>query len=215
MNLQEHIKKVLREEVQRKYSKPTENMIRLVIKYLDDLFLGSEMNYTKSYESTSSFEWCKNGKEIMDFRMYFNTDKNVYDDRRKMRERDFESGQLLIPQEFLDSISSYFPIRRNYLRYLVEEWFEDNFLDEVNRAMDRNDIYVTEFTEHPKEARNCVPPITKPENVSMEEMRDYVKKNTLYSYTEIDKKEEEHPGWTEELYLSILRQKEYERLNPR
>jgi hypothetical protein len=47
----------------------------------------------------------------------------------------------------------------------------------------------------------------------MQEMMDYIKKTTLYSYEDMEEHEEEEPGWIEELYLAKLREKEQERSN--
>ena len=44
-------------------------------------------------------------------------------------------------------------------------------------------------------------------------MMDLIKKTTLYSYKDIEKHEEDEPGWIEDLYLAKLRGKEQERLN--
>jgi hypothetical protein len=59
----------------------------------------------------------------------------------------------------------------------------------------------------------CVPPMTKPEDIKTQEMMDYIKANTLFSYIDMENYEEEEPGWIEKTYLQKLRQKEYERLN--
>ena len=47
----------------------------------------------------------------------------------------------------------------------------------------------------------------------MEEMKDYINKNTLFSYKDIEEHEEEEPGWIENMYLSKLHSKEKERVN--
>ncbi len=83
------------------------------------------------------------------------------------------------------------PIRKNYLLYLIEEWFEDTKLDEIQQGFNRNDLsldYVTVFQSNNK-GDICVPPPPKPEGVTMQEMMDHIKKNTLYSYKEMEKKE--------------------------
>ena len=107
------------------------------------------------------------------------------------------------------------PIRKNYLLYLIEEWFEDTKLNEIQQGFNRSDmsldyVYVSETK---KKGELCVPPVTKPEDVTMQEMMDYIKKTTLFSYEDIEKNEEEEPGWVEELYIAKLRGKEQERLN--
>ena len=47
----------------------------------------------------------------------------------------------------------------------------------------------------------------------MQDMMDYIKKTTLYSYKDMEEHEEDEPGWIENLYLAKLHGKEKERLN--
>ena len=60
------------------------------------------------------------------------------------------------------------PIRKNYLLYLIEEWFEDTKLDEIQQEFNRNDLsldYVSVF-ESRKRGDICVPPVQKPEGIT-------------------------------------------------
>jgi hypothetical protein len=107
------------------------------------------------------------------------------------------------------------PIRKNYLLYLIEEWFEDTKLDEIQQGFNRNDLsldYVTVFQSNNK-GDICVPPPPKPEGVTTQEMMDYIKKNTLYSYKQMEEEEEDEPGWIEKTYLGILHGTEKRRVN--
>ena len=79
----------------------------------------------------------------------------------------------------------------------------------------RNDLsldYVSVF-ESRKRGDICVPPISKPEDITMQEMMDYIRKTTLFSYEDMEEYEEEEPGWIEDMYLGKLNAKERERLN--
>jgi hypothetical protein len=77
------IRHILKEEVNRKYSKPTPKVEQLVYRWLNDYFNGAQMYHNKSWESTHSFEFCNHGKEILHITLYFNVDYSVYDDKRK------------------------------------------------------------------------------------------------------------------------------------
>ena len=69
------------------------------------------------------------------------------------------------------------------------------------------------MSESKKKGELCVQPVPKPENISMKEMQDLIKKNTLYSYKDMDKHEEEEPGWIEDTYMGILQNQEHKRVN--
>jgi hypothetical protein len=206
------IKHILKEEVNRKYAKPSPKVEQLVYRWLNDYFDGSQMYYNKSWETRHDFEWCNNGKEIMDFVLFFKDDESVFDDKRKTEERDFDSGELSIPKNILNDLASDIPVKVSYLKYVIEEWFDDTYLGEIQSKMDRNDIYISEFNIDVIDAQTCVPPVTKPEGVTEEEMIEHILKTTLFKMKDILKNEEENPGWIEKTYLEKLRGADRERL---
>jgi hypothetical protein len=206
------IKLILKEEVNRKYAKPSPKVEQLVYRWLNDYFDGSQMYYNKSWETRHDFEWCNNGKEIMDVVLFFKDDESVFDDKRKTEERDFDSGGLSIPKNILNDLASDIPVKVSYLKYIIEEWFEDTYLGEIQNKMGRNDIYISEFDIDQRDAQTCVPPVTKPDDVTEEDMIEYILKTTLFKINNILKNEEESPGWIEKTYLEKLRNAEYDRL---
>jgi hypothetical protein len=206
------IKLILEDEVNRKYAKPSPKVEQLVYRWLDNYFDGSQMYYNKSWETRHDFEWCNNGKEIMDVVLFFKDDESVFDDKRKTEERDFDSGELSIPKNILNDLASDIPVKVSYLKYVIEEWFDDTYLGEIQKKMGRNDIYISEFNIDQRDAQTCVPPVTKPEGVTDDEMIDFIVKNTLWNANDLIKREEENPGYINKLYLEKLRGADRERL---
>ena len=217
-SLRESIKNILDEQVNKKYSKPTEKVDKLVYKWLDNYFEGSQIYKHESWKHWSfRFEFCKNGREIADLHLDFDDRSPDWGprDKRPTSERSFKNAWLYIYPVMVNELLTDIPIRKNYLLYLIEEWFEDSKLNEIQQEFNRNDmsleyVYVSETK---KKGDICVPPVSKPEDVTMQEMMDYIKKTTLYSYEDIKQNEEEEPGWIENLYLAKLQGKEKERLN--
>ena len=212
------IKKILIQEVNKKYSKPTESVDKLVYRWLDNYFDGSQI-YDQEYWKYHGFQYnfCKNGREIADLRVIFDDKSPDWGPRDKTptSERSVKEVMLYIYPIMIDELITDVPIRKNYLIYLIEEWFEDTKLDEIQQRFSRNDFsldYVSVF-ESKKRGDICVPPIQKPEDMTMQEMMDYIKKNTLFSYKDMEEHEEEEPGWIENLYLAKLHGKEKERIN--
>jgi len=212
MDLQKNIKRILREEVNEMYSKPSEKMDRIIDAWLEKLFSGAKMYYKETYKSRHDFDWCNNGLEIASVILNFNNNEDVYDDKRPTSERDFEKGSVTIPKSLIDDLVNYVPIRRNYLKYKIEEWFEDNILPSVIDKMGRTDIYINEIIEYPKKVEVCVPPVEKPEGVTEEDMIELILKTTLYKRDELLKREEEEPGFIEKIYLGKLHNAEMDRL---
>ena len=212
------IKKILLQEVNKKYSKPTESLDKIVYGWLDNYFEGSQ-TYQREYWKYHGFQFnfCKNGREIADLRVIFDDKSPDWGPRDKTptSERNVKEVMLYIYPIMIDELTTDVPIRKNYLMYLIEEWFEDTKLDEIQQDFNRNDLsldYVTVFSSR-RNGEICVPPPTKPEDVTMQDMMDYIKKNTLFSYKDMEEHEEDEPGWIEDTYLGKLHSKEQERVN--
>jgi len=216
--MKESIRNILLQEVNKKFPKPTEKLEKVVYEWLDNYFEGSQMYKKESWKNYSFyFEFCKNGREIGELNVRFDDKSPNFGpkDTRPTNERSVDEVWLYVYPVMIDELLTDIPIRKNYMMYLIEEWFEDTKLDEIQKEFNRNDLsldYVF-VSESKKKGELCVPPIQKPENISMQEMQDLIKKNTLYSYKQMEENEEEEPGWTEELYMGILQKKERERIN--
>ena len=206
------IRRILREES--RYLRPSQNAEKLIHNQLDKLFSGAEMYHDVVSKQRHDFEFCKNGKNIADVLLFFDENEEVYNDKRPTSERNFTEGTLRMYKETIESFAKFIPVRRNYLKYIIEQWFEDTYMDEIQSKMGRNDLSIDEVYESTSEQDVCVPPITtKPDDVSYEDMVDYIMKGTLFRREDIDRNEEEEPGWVEDLYLKKLRNDEIDRLN--
>jgi len=217
MNLQEQIRKVLREEVNKKFPRPNENLNKAIYNWLDKYFANSQIYQNEYWKDHGfGFEFCKNGREIGDLRVELDDRSPDWGprDRRPQSQRSVEGVFLYIYPNMIDMIKKVFPVRQNYIMYIIEEWFEDTYIDKVQQMLNRNDLsldYVTKSSN--KKGYLCVPPITKPEDVETQEMMDYIKDNTLFSYRDMERHEEEEPGWIEKTYLEKLRNRERDRIN--
>jgi hypothetical protein len=208
MNLKETIRRILREEINEAHIKPNELIDGVINRWLEKLFSGSKMYYRETYKTRYDFEWCNKGSEIAQVILFFHDSE----DRRPTSERDFVGGTLNIPKNTIDNFLRHVSVRRNYLKYKIEDWFEDNILPDVIEKMGRTDLEITEFGEYPEKAKVCVPPVEKPEGVTQEDMIDLILKNTLFKRNTLLGYEEEEPGYIEKLYLGKLRNAEMDRL---
>lgn len=202
------IRRILREEVNEASLRPNEKTNKLITKWLETIFSGSKMYYEEIYKTRHDFKWCNTGLEIASVVLYFE-DTN---DKRPTSDRDFDSGTLFIPKSIIDDLVTYVPIRRNYVKHKIIEWFEGNVLPVMAEKMGRDDIEIDELREHPAKTEVCVPPVEKPEGVTQEEMIDLILKKTLFKRNELLKYEEEEPGYIEKLYLGKLQNAERDRL---
>ena len=212
------IRKILKEEINKKFTKPNEKLDSLVYNWLDNYFEGAKIYKNESWKYYSfHFEFCKNGREIADLKVRFDDKSPDWgpSDKRPTSERSVHEVWLYIYPDMINELLTDIPIRKNYLLYLIEEWFEDTKLDEIQKEFNRNDLsldYVF-VSQSNKKGELCVAPVPKPEGVTTQEMMDYIKKNTLYSYKQMEKHEEKEPGWIEDTYLGILQGEEKRRVN--
>ena len=152
------IKKILIQEVNKKYSKPTPSVEKLIYNWLDNYISGAQMYHEKHYEFNYGFEWCNDGMEIMSFDLAFEYIDEFHSNKVKNSERNFDRGTLQIPKDIIQEMLTDIPVRKNYLIYVIEEWFEDTLLDEVSTMIGRDDISIDEFEEYPETSLVCVPP---------------------------------------------------------
>jgi hypothetical protein len=212
MNLQEQVSRIndMMEQMSGKYNKPTSEIEKLVYRLLNRYTEGSDVYHIKHYSTRHDLEWCKDGREIMTFVLFFTnpSDDAEIDGARYIEERPFENGTLTIPEDKFNDILDIVPIRATYLSHLILQWFEDTKLSDAKNMIGRDDIDVDKLDVHPDTADVCAPPPTKPDNVTKDEMIDYIVVNTLFKKEELKKKSDE---WVEKMYLGKLRnQKERE-----
>ena len=209
MSLQQTIKRVLREEVNKKYLKPSEKSEKFILDRLNSMASGAEIYHVESYKTRHDFEFCKNGKQIMNLVLFF----EETNDSTPTSERKFDSSTLVIQEDFVGGLLVAFPVRRNYLYYIIEEWFEDTFLSKISNMMGRNDISVEELSFNDR-SYTCVPPIKEvPEGVTQDEMIKVIMNNTLWRKKDLLALEEREPGSLEFMYLQKLRNNEVNRLD--
>jgi hypothetical protein len=217
MNLQEEIRRILREEVNKKFPRPNENLNKAIYNWLDKYFANSQIYQSEYWKDHGfNFQFCKNGREIGDLRVELDDKSPNWGprDRRPQSERGVKEVMLYIYPNMVNLMKKIFPVRENYLMYIIEEWFEDTLIDKVQQSLNRNDLsldYVTKSGN--KKGDLCVPPMTKPEDITTQEMMDYIKGNTLFSYSDMEEHEEDEPGWIERTYLQKLRSNEQDRIN--
>jgi len=197
MNLQEQVSRIndMMEQMSGKYNKPTSEIEKLVYRLLNRYTEGSDVYHITHYSTRTDLEWCKDGREIMTFVLFFTN-------------LSFENGTLTIPEDKFNDILDIVPIRATYLSHLILQWFEDTKLSDAKNMIGRDDIDVDKLDVHHDTADVCTPPPTKPDNVTKDEMIDYIIVNTLFKKEELKKKSDE---WVEKMYLGKLRnQKERE-----
>jgi hypothetical protein len=164
------IRKVLREEVSRRFSSGTSEKRDFIIKRLEDLLSETtrvipplEENYGIHNE-----EWCKNGKVVMEARYHVDEDSD-----------EFFSGDLFIDQDVTDFLSKMLQVRKSFILNVATEWYDEKYATKFGQEIGRPEfeIYEAMETDSP---RKCYQMIDT-DNLSREEMIDYIDKHTSHN----------------------------------
>jgi hypothetical protein len=190
--MKELIKKILQEEVHKKFKKSSPNKEKFIIQYMEKLLsetkrivVPSEDNYGNQSE-----EWCKGGKAIVTSKYYFNDDDSD--------EEKFYSGSLLVDSEVIGLLCRMLQVRKAYVLNVITEWYDEKYTTKFGQEIGHPEIEIDE-TNDIKSPRNCYEMVDTP-NLSREYMIDYLDTNTLYKLSEL---EELPNGELERRYRSV------------
>lgn len=173
--MKELIRKVLREEVSRRFTSGTSQKRDFIIKRLEDLLSDAtrvipplEENYGIHNE-----EWCKNGKVVMEARYHVDEDTD-----------EFFSGDLFIDQDVIEFLSKMLQVRKPFILNVVTEWYDENYASKFGTEVNRPEFEIFETFETDAK-RKCYQMINM-DDISREEMVDYLDKETAYRRKELE-----------------------------
>ena len=187
------IKKVLKEEDERRrYIKSTDSLRKVITLFLDDYIEDGNRTIGKKSRNYGNLreDWCVNGKEVITAIYFFEEDK-------------FESGTLLASNNLVEKIMKTFNTRKNFVMSVIEEWYEDVMVPKFEQIVGETGFYFDEvdiFSEN----HDCIPEPVKPENITDEEMIEFIVDNTAYRRDEVINKIESGERELEDFYLDIV-----------
>jgi hypothetical protein len=135
-------------------------------------------------------EWCIDGK---------NTISAYYD----FDEEKFNKGLLIVSENLVETISNLFSIKQSYVLHVIEEWYEDTMIPKFEKLTGNSGLFINSIITHDKD-HNCIPEPTKPEDITDEEMINFIVNNTLYRRPEVLQKIESGERDLEDFYLDIV-----------
>jgi len=139
--MKELIKKILREEVQKRFTKSNQSFERLIIKQMESLI--SETNRVvvppdDNYGNYSE-EWCKGDKIIMEARYFFSSEDSD--------EEKFFAGDLYIDKEEIDFLSQMLKVRKSFILNVVTEWYDDKYATKFGQETGHPELEIDETHE--------------------------------------------------------------------
>ena len=172
------IKRILREEVSKRFTKGSPNIQSLIIKHMEKFISKTTRVIPPPEENYGNYgeEWCKNGNVVMEARYYFNDEDSD--------EQKFFSGTLFVNEKEIDFLSKMLQIRKAYILNVITEWYDENYTTKFGQETGHPELEIDE-THETDYARKCYQMIDI-DNISREEMIDYLDKQTAYFRDEIE-----------------------------
>ena len=186
------MKIIITEEQFNRFNRSSPALQNGINKYLNQYMENGQRTIGQKSRNYGNFreEWCIDGK---------NTISAYYD----FDEGKFNKGSLSVSENLVETISKLFSVKQSYVLHVIEEWYEDRMIPKFERLTNESGLFIDTIYTSDKD-HNCVPEPTKPEDITDEEMIDFIVNNTLYSRPEVLYNIESGVRDLEDFYLDIV-----------
>ena len=186
------MKIIITEEQFNKFIRSSPALQNGINKYLNNYIEGASRTIAPKSRNYGNLreEWCINGKNTIGAYYYFEEGK-------------FNKGSLSVSQDLVETISKLFSVKQSYVLHVIEEWYEDTIIPKFEKLTNESGLFIDTIYTSDKD-HNCIPEPTKPENITDEEMIDFIVNNTLYSRPEVLYNIESGVRDLEDFYLDIV-----------
>ena len=187
------IKKVLKEEDERRrYIKSTDSLRKVITLFLDDYIVDGNRTIGKKSRNYGNLaeDWCVNGKEVITAIYYYEDGK-------------FYSGSLMVSWTLVEKIKKIFNTKKHFVMNIIEEWYEDTMIPKFEQIVGETGFYFDDVDTFNKD-HDCIPEPVKPENITDEEMIEFIVNNTLHRRDDVINQIETGERDLEDFYLNIV-----------
>jgi hypothetical protein len=170
--MKELIKKILREEVQRRFVRSNQNIERTIVRIMEDLISDSTRIVVPPDENYGNYEeqWCRGGKVVLEARYYFNSED---EDEEK-----FYNGSLFVNEDEINFLSQSLQVRKQYVLNVITEWYDEKYATKFGQETGHPELEIDD-TDTVDWSHNCYQMIDT-SKLSREEMIGYLDKETGY-----------------------------------
>lgn len=174
--MKELIRKILREEVSRRYTKSNPNIEKTIIRHMDKLMSQTTQVIPPIEENYGMFieEWCKGGNAVIEARYHMDDETD-----------EFFSGDLFVDNKEIDFLSNVLQVRKAYILNVITEWYDDNYASKFGTEVNHPEFEIFETFETDAN-RKCYEMIDT-SKLSREEMVDYLDTQTLMRRDNLEK----------------------------
>lgn len=174
--MKELIRKILREEVSRRYTKSNPNIEKTIIRHMDKLMSQTTQVIPPIEENYGMFieEWCKGGNIVIEARYHLDDDTD-----------EFFSGDLYVDYKEIDFLSNVLQVRKAYILNVITEWYDENYASKFGPEVNHPEFEIFETFETDAN-RKCYEMIDT-SKLSREYMIDYLDTQTLMRRDNLEK----------------------------
>ena len=178
--MKELIKKILREEVQKRFTKSNPNFERIIIKHMESVLSETTRVIPPPEDNYGNYseEWCKGNKIVMEARYYFGSEDDEVEDEK------FFAGDLYIHKEEVEFLSKILQIRKSYILNVITEWYDEKYATKFGQETSHPELEIDE-THEMDDWRKCYQMINT-DKLSKDEMIDYLDNQTLHKRKELE-----------------------------
>lgn len=176
------MKYLITESQYNKFFKGGPDLQSAVIQYLNNMMNGANRKVKPKSRNYGNLreDWCKDGKEIMSAHYYFGEP----DGEDNIKNKNFYNGQVYINEKIVNTISKLLNLRVKYILHVISEWYDETYAQKFAKEMNEPHLHIDDAEVLDKEYP-CAPDIAAPEDISEEEMIEYIVKNTLWKRDEV------------------------------
>jgi len=186
------MKIIITEEQYNRFVKSSPALQNAITKYLNQYIEGGQRKVAKKSRNYGNLreDWCVDGLETITS-IYFFENGN------------FSGGNLIVSENLIKTIQSLFTVKESFVLHVIEEWYEDIMIPKFEQITGESGLYLNEIGSSDRD-HECIPESVKPEEITDEEMIDFIDKNTAYRRQEIIDKIESGERDLEDFYLDIV-----------
>ena len=173
------IKRILREEVSKRFTKGSSNAQSLIIKHMEKIISKTTRIIPPIEENYGNYgeEWCKHGVAVIEVRYYMFSEDNEEEEK-------FNSGSLFVDENEINFLTKILQVRKSYVLNVITEWYDEKYATKFGQETGHPEFEIDETIETDS-PRKCYQMIDV-DNISNEEMINYLDKETAYRRDEIE-----------------------------
>jgi hypothetical protein len=177
--MKELIKKVLREEVSKKFTKGNVEKENFIKKHMEKIISNTTRVLPPPEENYGNYneEWCTGDKIAIEAGYYFNSDEDSDEEK-------FYSGSLFVDEEITEFLTKILQVRKSFVLNVITEWYDEKYATKFGQETGHPELEIDETYETDND-RKCYQ-IIDTSNLSREYMIDYINTNTLYKLSELE-----------------------------